>query len=82
MMISNKNSYALLNHAIIKIPGPLNSPVRDGSVNPFFSTRWMSKTVLAVAGKYYQVTVPLVRLDFPMRGLGDLKRACAFRQTR
>ncbi len=49
MMMSNKNSYALLNHAIIKIPGPLNSPVRDGSVNPFFSTRWMSKTVLAVS---------------------------------
>jgi hypothetical protein len=44
--------------------------------------RWDVKWVLAVAGRYYQVTVPLVRLDFLMQELGDLNRACAFRQTR
>jgi hypothetical protein len=83
MMMSNKNSYAHLNHAIIKIPGPLNSP-REG---------WKRESLLLhaldvknrsrrLAGRYYQVTVPLVRLDFPMQGLGDLNWACAFRQTR
>jgi regulator of protease activity HflC (stomatin/prohibitin superfamily) len=35
-----------------------------------------TKTVLAVAD---QVAVRLVRLDFPMQGLGDPSRACAFR---
>ncbi len=35
MMISSKNSYALFNRATIKIPGPVKSPVRDGSVVSF-----------------------------------------------
>ena len=52
MMMSSKNSYALLNHAIIKIPGPVNSPARTWKRESFFSTRWIFKTVLAVAGKY------------------------------
>jgi hypothetical protein len=82
-MISSKNSYALFNRGTIKIPSPVNSPVRPWKRESFFSHALDVKTVLAVSRESItKSTVPLVRLDFPMQGLGDLNRACAFRQTR
>ena len=48
-MISSKNSYALFNRGTIKIPSPVNSPVRPWKRESFFSHALDVKTVLAAS---------------------------------